>query len=344
MKVKRIIASTLLLCFCVSVYAQNREDSTPRGKVNGKVFFNYHYDVSKGSEKESQFEIKRSYLGYDYRISDDFRASITLDVGKNEGGSDYSAFLKKAQLDWRVHENINITFGMIGNIQFKEQERFWGYRYLLKSYADQYAFGSSADVGVKARFRLNDQFTANVMITNGEGYKKVQDTDGNQRMGASIVYQHKKLTAKLYADLNSGKVTNEKGVEEDVNSTIFVAFLAYRFSEKFRFGAEYNRMNNATKYSAVADGNNLSGFSFYSTYTLNDKWGFFGRYDTMNSNRLKGETADWNEEGDGSAITAGVEYQPTRGVKMALNYQGFDYKKSSLDDRSKIYFNIEFKF
>ncbi|MBN2596635.1 outer membrane beta-barrel protein [Labilibaculum sp.] len=344
MKGKKLLIGAIALFIGFTVAAQDKADFTPSGKVNGKVFFNYHYDMSKGTEKESSFEIKRAYFGYDYSIAKGLKASITLDVDKNDGGSDYTVFLKKAQLEWKASSAVKVSLGMIGTVQFSDQESFWGYRYIMKSFNDEYGFGSSADLGIKANFKLSDSFSANAFVINGEGYKKVQDEDGKQKVGASLLYQNKGLIAKVYADANTTTVVGEGGSEEDVTVTALATFVGYKFSEKFRLAAEYNQLINGTKYSSAADNHDLEGMSVYSTYTFDKKWEVFGRYDYLTSNTLQGETEKWNLSKNGSAITAGVQYAPAKGVKMAFNYQGFMKKESASNDNSMVYVNFEFKF
>ena len=352
MKKMKSILVLFLMTLCLGSMAQEIEFK-PSGKVNGKVFVNYNYDMTKGEDQESGFEIKRAYFGYDYHIAKGLKASITLDVGKNTSlipdtekkqGSDYTAFLKKAQLEWKASSVVKVALGMISTIQFKEQEKFWGYRYIMKSFNDQYGLGSSADLGIKANFKLNDVFSANAFIINGEGYKKMQDEDGKQKYGASLIYKNKGLIAKIYADATSAKLMNNVGEEEDVTALSLATFIGYKFSDKFRLAAEYNQMVNATKYSKVADNHDLEGFSFYSTYTFNKKWEVFGRYDNLTSNTLEGETEKWNISKNGGATTAGVQYAPAKGVKMAFNYRNFAHKDSSKEDQSQIYVNFEFKF
>ncbi|MFA9370362.1 MAG: hypothetical protein ACERIH_01470 [Labilibaculum antarcticum] len=344
MKGKNLLIGATALLLGFTAVAQDKADFTPSGEANGKVFFNYHYDMSDGTEQESSFEIKRAYFGYDYNIAKGWKASITLDVDKNDGGSDYTAFLKKAQLEWKASSAVKVSLGMIGTVQFSEQEKFWGYRYIMKSFNDEYGFGASADLGIKANFKLSDAFSANAFIINGEGYKKVQDDDGKQRVGASLIYQNKGLIAKVYGDVNSAKVAVEGGTEKDVTVTALATFVGYEFSDKFRLAAEYNQLINGTKYSSASDNHDLNGLSIYSTYTIDNKWEVFGRYDNLTSNTLAGETEKWNFSNNGNAITAGVQYAPVKGVKMALNYQGFMKKDSSLEDSSMVYVNLEFKF
>lgn len=344
MKVSRLLILAIVLIAGQQVKAQENADFSPSGKANGKVFFNYHYDMTEGEEQESSFEIKRAYFGYDYNIARGFKASITLDVGTNDGGSDYTAYLKKAQLEWTISPVVKVSLGMISTIQFKEQEKFWGYRYIMKSFADEFGFEPSADVGVKAKFKISDSFSANAIIMNGEGYKNLQDEDGKQKIGANLVFENKGLMAKVYGDLLSTSVTDEDGDEEDVTSASLAAFIGYKFSDHFRLGAEYNLLSNATKYSVAAKDKDRSGISVYSTYTFSSKWEVFGRYDKLSSNKLSGESEKWNIENNGSSITTGVQYAPVNGVKMALNYQEFNYKQSGTDSNSVLYVNFEFKF
>uniref|UniRef100_UPI003563F8CC hypothetical protein n=1 Tax=Labilibaculum sp. TaxID=2060723 RepID=UPI003563F8CC len=252
MKVSRLLIVAIALIVGNHATAQEKAEFTPSGKASGKVFFNYHYDMTEGEEQESSFEIKRAYLGYDYNIAKGFKASITLDVDTNDGGSDYTAYLKKAQLEWTMSPIAKLSLGMISTIQFKEQEKFWGYRYIMKSFADEFGFESSADVGVKAKFTISDSFTANAIVMNGEGYKNLQDEDGKQKVGASLVYAKSGLTAKVYGAVLSTSVADEDGNEEDVSSASLATFIGYEFSDKFRLGAEYNLLTNATKYSAAA--------------------------------------------------------------------------------------------
>lgn len=344
MKRMKTILGLLLMTLCLGAVAQENSEFKPSGKATGKVFFNYHYDMTDGEEQESSFEIKRAYFGYNYNIAKGLKASITLDVGKNDGGSDYTAYLKKAQLEWKASSAVKVSLGMISTIQFKEQEKFWGYRYIMKSFNDQYGFGPSADVGIKANFKLSDAFSANAFIINGEGYKKVQDEDGKQKVGASLIYKHKGLIAKVYADANSGKVMTEGGKEKDVTVSALATFIGYKFSDKFRLAAEYNQLVNGEKYSKVAEDKDLEGFSFYSTYTFNKKWEVFGRYDNLSSNKLEGEVEKWNLAKNGSAITTGVQYAPTKGLRMAFNYRNFAHKDSGKEDQSQVFVNFEFKF
>ena len=76
-----------------------------------------------GEDSFKEFELKKAYLGYSYKIDDKFSTKITFDVGNNTGGTAYTAFLKIAQLNWKYNDNVNINFGMIGTKNFKFMEK-----------------------------------------------------------------------------------------------------------------------------------------------------------------------------------------------------------------------------
>lgn len=325
-----------LFTLSISSFAQtSSEEFKPSGKINFKVFWNYHTDLSNNATKTSAFELKRSYFGYKYAFSENISAKITFDIGSNSAGSEYTAFLKAAQLDWKVANGVKLSMGLIGLKQFNDQEHFWGYRYLAKSFQDKYGFGSSADLGINAEFTLAKNLKANILIINGEGYKNVQDADGNQKIGGSLIYTPiKGFTTKVYVDNQPTTGGND--------ITTYSFFAGYKGSA-FKLGAEYNMQNNATKYASPATDKNLDGISIYSTYAFNKKWEMFGRFDQLGSNTLAGDTQDWNYNKDGSKFILGVQVAPVKGLKFALNYQGFTSDNSTINTKSLVFLNAEFK-
>ena len=90
-------------------------------------------------------------------------------------------------------------------------------------------------------------------------------------------------------------------------------------------------------------GYELDGFSFYSTYAFSKKVEIFGRFDRLNSNTLAGETMPWNESKNGNQVIAGLQYTPIKGLKFALNYQGFSYDDDAINNKSMLFLNAEFK-
>ena len=333
---KKQLVLILALIVSVSSFAQeSKEAFKPYGKPLVTVFWNYHTDMSENASKTSAFELKRAYLGYSYNFSNDISVKVNVDVGSNSGGSDYTAYLKAAQLDWKVSSGVKLSMGLIGMKQFKDQESFWGHRYIFKSFQDQNGFGSSADLGINAEFKLSSNLKANFIVFNGEGYKKVQDADGNQKVGGSLIFTPVEgLTTKIYAD--SQPTTGSDAI------TTFSFFAGYQASN-WKLGAEYNKMNNGKKYSSPMVDHDLDGISIYTAYKIDSKFELFGRFDQLGSNTLVGEFEAWNYSKDGNQIIAGIQYIPVKGLKFALNYQGYSYDDSSATNKSLVFLNAEFK-
>jgi len=333
---KKALLILSLFIFSMNSFSQEvKEEFKPNGKPLFTVYWNYHADLTKDASKTSAFELKRTYLGYSYKFSENISAKITLDVGSNDGGSAYTAYLKAAQLDWKVASGVKLSMGLIGMKQFKDQEKFWGYRYIFKSFQDQNGFGSSADLGINAEFKLSNRLTANFIIFNGEGYKKTQDEDGRQKFGGSLVYTPVNgLTTKIYADTQSAEGSDA------ISSLSF--FAGYKTSD-WRLGAEYNMLNNAQKYSKPAQDHELDGLSFYTTYAFSNKVEIFARYDQLGSNTLSGDSEAWNMSKDGSQFITGIQVAPVKGLKFSFNYQGYSFDDDTLNNKSLVYLNAEFK-
>lgn len=313
------------------------------GKVSSTLFLNYHNDFTTGANQKSAFEIERAYLGYDYSFDDKFSAKVLMDIGKDDG-SDYTFYLKAAQVDYKAADWAKISAGMIGLNQFNDQEKNWGYRYIYKSYQDASGMGTSADVGINSEFKLHKTLNMNLFVLNGEGFKKVQDFYGKYKIGGNLVYHPtKELTFKVYyAEQESKKLVGTTIVENPTVKNL--AFFAGYELESMKFGAEYAKMDDGKKFTDAALGHNLSGYSIYSTYYFNKKYAIFGRYDKLESNKVGTSTANWNEDKDGNAVLFGLEYSPLKGVRSSLNYRLWDYEKSTKNDLSYVYLNLELKF
>ena len=223
----------------------NNDGDASKGQPHFKVFWNYHYDYTENTEQVSAFELTRVYLGYKYKFDDKFSAKITYDIGKNDAGSNHTAFVKIAQLDYKINPSVKISMGLIGGKQYKDQENHWGYRYIYKMLQDENKFGPSADLGINAEFKISKTLMANLFVVNGEGYKNLQDDDGNQRFGMSLIYNPlKKLTTKFYYDTHASE--NSKSLNN-------IAFFAGYKTDSWRIGAEYNKMENGTNYKTAID-------------------------------------------------------------------------------------------
>jgi len=332
---KKYLLIIMVLAPLITFPQGDNDGAASKGQPHFKVFWNYHYDYTENTEQVSAFELTRVYLGYKYKFDDKFSAKITYDIGKNDAGSNHTAFIKIAQLDYKINPSVKISMGLIGGKQYKDQENHWGYRYIYKMLQDENKFGPSADLGINAEFKISKILMANLFVVNGEGYKNLQDDDGNQRFGMSLIYNPlKKLTTKFYYDTHASE--NSKSLNN-------IAFFAGYKTDSWRIGAEYNKMENGTNYKTAIDDHNLDGISFYGSYVFNNKVEIFARFDEISSNILTGHDNSWNYNKDGALMLFGVQYVAAKGVKFSVNSRNFNYINDDIEDSSFIYFNAEFK-
>ncbi|MBO5345419.1 MAG: hypothetical protein J6A44_00755, partial [Paludibacteraceae bacterium] len=177
------------------------ESEEPKGRAIVSVFANFNMAMQNGVSK-CGFQLDRSYVGYQYSLGKGLELKAVMDIGKPSVVDDYHyvAYIKNAQVSWK-HKGLTLTGGMISTTQFNMQEKFWGYRYIYKSFQDQYKFGSSADLGLSVAYKFADWVSADVIMTNGEGYKKIQGDLGFQ-YGLGLTFTPVEgLSLRLYGGL-----------------------------------------------------------------------------------------------------------------------------------------------
>ena len=332
---KHVLTLLTLLLICGVSIAQE-------GKPSVKIFSNFNYDMSAedGEEAYKEFEVKRAYLGYSYKFNDEFSTKVTFDVGKNSGGSYYTAFLKIAALSWNFNESTKINFGQIGTKNFKFMEKAWGKRYIYKSMQDQQKWANSADVGMSVDYKISSSLSADAQILNGEGYKKMQGENGLMRGGVGATY-----TMSLYGnDLNIrgslDMMPREQYTDSFTTQQITTIAAVYEIGN-LKLGGEMNTMLNASN----ATDNTKTGMSAYANYSLNDMYSLFGRMDILDSENANDE--QWNMENDGQLTIFGIERKMTKGVNLALNVQQWSDAVEEGEEESiktTMYINLECKF
>jgi hypothetical protein len=325
-----LLPAILLLAPFVS-WSQVAPADPPPGKVSAKIYTHFNYSLD--GESSTAFEVRRAYFGYSRDLDDNFSAAVKLDIGSIDDQSEFAlirryAYFKNAYMSYRKG-NIRTWFGLMDMLQFKVQEKFWGYRYLYKSFMDEYRFGSSADLGAGIQYSPSKRVSADLILSNGEGYKNLQ-FDKIYRLGMGLTLKPlERLTLRAYYTVHTS----------EIKEMTLSGFAGYDM-DKMRIGAEYNHQLNYR----FNEGYNRYGYSVYSTYVISHKWEIFGRYDHLYSNILPEQEIPWNLANDGSAVIGGVQFTPIRYVHLALNYQDWVEYAENGGSEPFIYFNIEIAF
>ena len=324
---KTMIMAGLLACMGITAKAQDTKSEEPKGIAIVQVFGNFH--TGFGAENDDRgFELDRSYLGYEYKLGNGLSVKGVMDIGKSSDVSDYQriAYIKNAMVSWKTG-NLTLNGGLISTTQFNFQEKFWGYRYIMKSFQDQYKFGNSADLGISATYQFANWISADAIIVNGEGYKKLQKNDGlNYGLGVTLT-PVKGLQIRLYGGLNE---SGEDGKKDIAN---LAAFVGYKH-EKFTIGAEYNQMWNAS----FKDDAGQNGYSIFASAKLSQVTNLYARSDNLYSQN------DWNISKDESAAILGAQFKVGKYVKIAPNFRMSMPKADGANNSYTAYVNCYFGF
>ncbi|PTN09002.1 hypothetical protein [Mangrovibacterium marinum] len=317
---RKVILTLAMLGVALIGMSQTPEEFKPSGKPFVTIFSNVHSTIADG-ETATAFELSRLYLGYEYAFSPNFSAKANLDIGDpGVGKLQMTAYVKNAYVAYK-NNGLTVNFGLIGTTAFKTQEKAWGNRYVEKSFQDKFGYNSSADLGVSAAYKFCDAFSADIILVNGEGYKKLQ-ADSAMRMGfGATINPVKKLTARAYYDF----------ISKDVTQSTLAFFAGYK-ADNFSIGAEYNKQYN----NGYVDGQDLDGYSAYAAFKASKKVKLFARYDKSNN--------DYKSSNNGELYIAGLEYAPVKGIKIAPNFSGWKPADDSKPFASTLFVNCEIKF
>ncbi|MGQ9848348.1 MAG: hypothetical protein ACUVQP_12730 [Bacteroidales bacterium] len=164
--------------------------------VFGSIYPGFVTTLSNKSKPFYAFEMNTALVGFKTDIAHKVNATLIYDVTKTTGditvtdsngttqnvsffkGSDFTAFLKQAEISWNPTKYIELSIGQLLNEQYLTvQDKFWGYRYVAFTFQEQYKYGYQADFGFRFAF-VNEKLRISANILNGEGPLYKQDDNG----------------------------------------------------------------------------------------------------------------------------------------------------------------------
>lgn len=331
---KTMLLLMMLLGITSAAFSQDSdEEFKPHGKAVIKVFMDWHQGFGGDSvvdyTKESGFALNRGVVGYEHHFSPRLRTKVIVDVDNpNAGKLTEVAYMRNAYLAYE-DDRLEAVFGVLGMKQFKAQENNWGYRYIYKSAMDEYKFNNSVDAGLYLKYKFLNWLAADMAITNGEGAKSQQDTEGKYRMGYGLeVKPIDGFMFRTYYDyLYAPDATDDaKNGNQDL-----ISFLFGYEKNNYRIGLEYDILRNY-KFELK---DNRDIFSVYGSLNFKKKFQAFLRYD-----KLMAENAKVSE----NVTLAGFEWAVVKGVNISPNFRYKSYPDSDQPDAKYFYLNFEYKF
>jgi hypothetical protein len=305
----------------------------PKWKPILKVFANYHATISE-HDMPSAFEVERAYLGLGAELGRNFDMKVVLDIGSPDDISEFSrirryAYFKNAALTYKTG-GLKVHFGLIDMNYFKIMEEAWGHRYIERSFADRFRLGTTADLGIDVIYEFTDFISADLTVSNGEGYTNLQRDHTVKGALGVTANPIKEFTLRVYGDI----------MNQETSEVTLAAFAGYRFREKAGIGIESHWKIN----ERYEEDHSRWGYSVYASWDFWKDLEIFGRYDWIGSNVLPGDDIPWNLIQDGSSLILGLQYEPVKYVCMSLNYRDWYPYAENLQNLASIYFNVEFRY
>ena len=245
MKNKKIVAISFILFAWLNIHAQQDTTFESHGNPIIQVFGVADYNATEDADKGYGFGFGRAHLGYQYLFDRDWSAKIILDRGRptsvgeitvndtagNElnvtqsvqEGSYYTMTLKFATLTWQVTPKLRIEGGGILQNHYITQERFWGYRYVAKTFQDRYFHTPSGDLGFIAYYRLNETFALDAALTNGEGFRSDQDPYGKVKTAAGLdLTPGNHFQSRIYYDHQPSGPSGDDSTQQLISLSLFI--------------------------------------------------------------------------------------------------------------------------
>lgn len=340
---------TLIISFLLSLSSNQlfsqevsveKETFKPSGNIIMRGFLDFRQGLSNNTSKERGMDVTRALLGYNYKITPTLQAQVVIDgaSGKSEEGES-EVYLRNAFLRWK-DKGFDISAGQIGLLQFKTQEDYWSHRYIMKSFQDENKMGSSVDLGITAKYNFSPILSADISLTNGEGYKRIEKNNSTRYGVGLSLYPIKNIILRAYGDIYTKSEDLFDALPDGVttvkhdNQYTLSLFAGYQ-NDKVSGGIEYNRLYN----KGFIQKKDYYGYSLYSTLRVAPKWNIFARYDLADSYNPSGFTDPWYDK-DGQLMVIGAEFQPLKQIKISPNIRNINADRR--DSEQYIFINLEF--
>lgn len=313
MKKTFVFIPALILSVCI--FGQSDTAKPDPGQFFADIHAFFVYDVNDNTTPQAAFGINTAIMGYKRSFSKKVNATIMYDVTRTTNfvfpdsigiasyfeGSKYTAFLKMAEIDWKVKPWAELCFGQLLNEQYLTvQDKHWGLRYVNTTMQEYFRFGNPADFGARIKFFPAKTLMISATVVNGEGPFRYQDSESLFQYSFNAEYRPKEhLIFKAYCDYQP----HATGLTED-RSALSV-FAGYK-KGKWMAGAEYDMVLN----NAYLGGSDLSGISVFGSYKTGEKTTVFARADYF---------LQYGSIENEGYFMAGAEYRPVPALGFALS-------------------------
>lgn len=340
------------------------------GHIWGYVFGDYYYkthsdELGRGGSNQftgfgkgaNAFDIRRAYLGYDFRFNKTFSSEFLLTSENWEPSAKIAPTLKYANVQWHnIFKGSTLIIGLSGTPAFgSSSEKTWGYRSIEKTIADMHKT-PSYDLGLalKGTLDLQENFGYHIMVGNGSS---AQADKNNFRKFYGNVYGHfldKKIMINLYADYERLDWLPDFHHAQNMEKIV----LAYN-GKSLNAGVEaFLRHGKNDIITTAFNGNKdtinalTSGISlFIRGNIIREKLGFFARTDFFNPQTdynkalsYEGLTDKYDPNTKEQFATLGLDFTPIKNVHLMPNIWYCSYRSQHPDSKGATRFDYDLAY
>jgi hypothetical protein len=326
--------------------------ATPGLDFSAWVFGDFQYQTddaakaSNGGSAPNKFDIGRAYLTFKGPLGDRVSYRVTTDIKQGGGTDSYKGWfvrLKYAFLQYDyMKPNANgasafARLGVLHTVVVDHEENFWP-RFLAQTAVEKNGFFSSADLGVSTGITLPNKLgEIYADVVNGTGYDNPENNkykDFQARVTLTPLMKStsilKTLTISPWFSYggNASVFLNSPtdAITDRLDKNRYGIFVGNK-DRRLTFGGEYAERkdgadNNTTDVTldqiVTTTGQLYDAFAIvrpleFSQPDIKQSFGLIGRYDHWKPNK--------DVDGYVQFLVAGIFWEPTRKVTLALDYQ-----------------------
>jgi hypothetical protein len=327
--------------------------ATPGLDFSAWVFGDFQYqtdDAAKaanGGSAPNKFDIGRAYLTFKGPLGDRVSYRVTTDIKQGAGTDSYKGWFVRLKYAFLQYDYMKpnadgasafARLGVLHTVVVDHEENFWP-RYLAQTGVEKNGFFSSADLGVATQITLPNKLgEIYADVVNGTGYDNPENNkykDFQARVTITPLANSKSILKTLtispwysYGGNASVFLNNTTSpITDRLKKDRYGIFVGNK-DRRLTFGGDYaerkDGADNNTTDVTLDQIVNTTG-QLYDAFVIvrplefsqpdtKQSFGVVARYDHWKPNK--------DVSGYAEFLVAGIFWEPTRKVTMALDYQG----------------------
>jgi hypothetical protein len=289
-------------------------------RLSGKMYFDFTHidqknsDTGKTNASGLGLDVKRFYLQVDHQFDDIWSATLVTDFNYVGNDGETNLFVKKAYVQGKFSQAAVLRVGSADMPWIPFAENYYGFRYVENTLVDRLKYGNSADWGLHMGGDVGQDKSLDyaVSVVNGAGYRnpgRSRSVDVEGRVGFAPV-DGMIVAVGAYSGKRGLETENATAPNTASRTDLMVAYA----KDSIRVGGEYFQAKNWGNVLSPAT-DKADGWSVWGSVGVADGMTAFVRYDSANLGK------DLDPGAKDTYYNAGVEFQVTRGLKLAAVYK-----------------------